>query len=136
MTSNRIKNDSRIFEHPQTVVLRILKEDLGKRKLCVRFVPHSLTPEQRDDQVTSCQDIIAIADADKFFLTKLLREMRLGVLPMTPKQSDRVLNGLVRHPLGRRNCNSKDHVDNFFRLSRRSAQRIRNRGNNSKRRIL
>jgi len=28
---------------PKTVVLRILKEDLGKRKLCAHFVPHSLT---------------------------------------------------------------------------------------------
>ena len=34
----------------------------------------------------------------QFFLTKLFREMRPGVLPMNPKQSDRVLNGLVRHP--------------------------------------
>jgi hypothetical protein len=41
------------------------------------------------------------------FLTKLLQEMRPGVLPMTPKQSDRVLNGLVRHPLGRRNWTYK-----------------------------
>jgi hypothetical protein len=84
---------------PKTVVFQILKEDLGKRKLCARFVPHSLTPEQREDRITSCQDIIAMADADKN-LTKLLWEMRPGVLPMTPKQSDRVLNGLVRHPLG------------------------------------
>jgi len=73
---------------PKTVVLRILKEDLGKRKLCARFVPHCLTPEQREDQVTSCQDINAMAEADKN-LTKLLREMRPGVLPMTPKQSDK-----------------------------------------------
>ena len=75
---------------PKTVVLRILKEDLGKRKLCARFVPHSLTPEQREDRVTSCQDIIVMANADKKFLTKLLQEMRPGVLPMTPKQSNRV----------------------------------------------
>jgi hypothetical protein len=34
---------------PKTIVLWILKEDLGKRKLCARFVPYSLTPEQRDD---------------------------------------------------------------------------------------
>ena len=86
---------------PKTVVLWILKEDLGKRKMCARFVPHSLTPERREYQVTSCQDIIAMADADKnFFFTKLLREMSPGVLPMTLKQSDRVLSGLVRHPLG------------------------------------
>jgi hypothetical protein len=51
----------------KTVILRILKEDLGKRKLGARFVPHSLTPEKREDRVTSCQDIIAMADADKKF---------------------------------------------------------------------
>ena len=81
------------------VVLQILREDLGKRKLCERFVPQSLTPEQREDRVTSCQDISMMADADKNFLTKLLQEVKPGALKMTPKQSDRVLNGLVRHPL-------------------------------------
>ena len=47
-----IKNDRRIASRmlaeslniPKTVVLRILKEDLGKRKLCAGFVPNSLTP--------------------------------------------------------------------------------------------
>jgi hypothetical protein len=105
------KNDRRIASRmiaeclniPNTVVLRILKEDLGNRKLCAHFVRHSLTPEQREDRVTSCQDIIAMTDADKFFLTKLLRKMRPGVLPVTLKHSDRVMDGLVRHPLGRRN---------------------------------
>ena len=58
---------------PKTVVLRILKEDLGKKTLCARFVPHSLTLEQKEDGVTSCHDIIAMADADEKFLTKLLR---------------------------------------------------------------
>jgi hypothetical protein len=56
---------------PKTVVLRILKEDLGKRKLCACFVPHCLTPEQREDRVTSWQDIIAMADADKSFFNKI-----------------------------------------------------------------
>jgi hypothetical protein len=70
---------------PMTAVLQILKEDLEYRKLCACFVPHCLTAEQRKDQVTSCQDIIAMADADKSFLTKLLWKMRPGVLPMTPK---------------------------------------------------
>jgi hypothetical protein len=64
---------------PTTAVLQILKEGLEKRKLCACFVPHSLTPEQREDQVTSCQDITAMAKADKSFLTKLLWTMRPGV---------------------------------------------------------
>jgi hypothetical protein len=44
--SNRIENDRRIFEHPQHCSSWIMKEDLGKRVLCVRvcFVPHSLIP--------------------------------------------------------------------------------------------
>ena len=68
-----VKNDRRIASRmiaeslniPKIVVL--LKEDLGKRKLCARSVPHSLTPEQREDRVTSCLDIIAMANADKKF---------------------------------------------------------------------
>ena len=94
------------LNNPKTLVLCILKEDLEKRKLCAIFVPHSLTPEQREDGVTSCQVIITMADVDNNCLTKVLKEMRPGVLPVTPKQSDRVLNGLVRHPLGPRNWNS------------------------------
>jgi hypothetical protein len=50
-----VKNDRRIalrmiaesLSIPKTVVLRILREGFGKRKLCARFVPHTLTPEQR-----------------------------------------------------------------------------------------
>jgi len=38
---------------PKTVILRILKEDLGKRELCAHFVPHSLTPEEREDRASS-----------------------------------------------------------------------------------
>jgi len=56
----------------KTLVLWILKEDLGKRKLCAHFVLHSFTPEQREDQVTSCQDIIAMADAGRNFFNKII----------------------------------------------------------------
>ena len=52
---------------PNTAVFRILKEGLGNRKLCARFFLQTLTPKQREDRVTSCQDIIAMADEDKNF---------------------------------------------------------------------
>ena len=45
---------------------------MGKRNLCARFVPHFLTPEQREDRVTSCQDIIAMADADKNIFNNII----------------------------------------------------------------
>ena len=80
VVADLVKNDPQIASRmiveslniPKTVVLQILKEDLGKRKLCAHFVPHSLTPVQRENQVTSCQDIIAMADADKHFLNKII----------------------------------------------------------------
>jgi hypothetical protein len=55
---------------PKAIFLRIMKEDLGKRELCACFVPNSLTPEQREDRVTSWQDIMAMADADKNIFNK------------------------------------------------------------------
>jgi hypothetical protein len=52
-----VKNDHQIASKmiaesltiAKTVVFGILKEDLGKRKLCACFVLHALTPEQRED---------------------------------------------------------------------------------------
>ena len=69
-----VKNDHRIASRmiaeslniPKTVDLQILKEDLGKRKLRARFFPHS-TPQQREDRVTSCQDIIIMSNTDNNF---------------------------------------------------------------------
>ena len=70
---------------PKTVVLQIVKEDLGKRKLCACFVSHPLTPEQREDRVTSCKDITAMADADIIFLTKLLWKIETCCFAFDPK---------------------------------------------------
>ena len=39
-------------------VRRIVTEDLRKRKICVRFVPHALTTEQKQERVVYCQDLL------------------------------------------------------------------------------
>ena len=39
-------------------VRRIVTEDLGKRKICARFVPHALTTEQKQECVVYCQDLL------------------------------------------------------------------------------
>jgi hypothetical protein len=65
IASRMIAQSLNVFE---TVVIRILKNDLGKRKLCALFVPHSLTPELGEDLVTTYQGIIAMADSDFFFV--------------------------------------------------------------------
>ena len=69
---------------PKTIVLWILKEDLGKRKLCACCVPLSLTPEQRKDRVTSFQDIV-MADADKNFFNKIIMGDETWCLAYDPK---------------------------------------------------
>jgi len=70
--SNRIKNNSRIFEHPQNYSSSDSGGGCGKEKVVFTFYSKFLTPEQREDRVTSCQDIIAMVDADKFFLNKII----------------------------------------------------------------
>ena len=110
VVADLVKNDHRIASKmiaeslniPKTVVLQILREYLGKRKLCARIVPHFFTPEQREDRVTSCQDIIAMADADKNFFNKIITGDETWCFACDP-ESDRVLDGLVRHPVCRRN---------------------------------
>jgi len=66
--------------------------------------------------------------------------MRPGVLPVTPKQSDSSERVAEISPRPKKPKFQKvlhqDRVDNCFRLSRRTAQRIRTRGKKSKCRIL
>ena len=71
MPSNRIKKNSKIFEHPQDCSSSDSERRFGEEKVVLTFCS-SLTAEQREDRVTSCQDIIAMADADKNFLNKII----------------------------------------------------------------
>jgi len=131
------KNDRRIvsrmiaesFNILKTVVLWVLKEDLGKRKLCARFVPQSLTP----DGVISCQDIIA----DKKFFNKIITGDETWCFvydPETKRQSSEWIGETSPQPkkLKFQSSRIKIMLIIFFRFSRRNAQRIRTSGKNSK----
>ena len=48
-------------------VRKIVVEDLRKRNICSRFVPHPLTPEQKDRRIAALRDLIATADSDPDF---------------------------------------------------------------------
>lgn len=52
----------------KTIVHEILTDVLKKKKVCSRFVPHFLTPEQKEHRVTSSQDLVDMADCDSDFL--------------------------------------------------------------------
>ena len=53
-------------------VRKTVVEDLRKRKICSRFVPHSLTPEQKDRRIAACRDLITTADSDPHFFKKIV----------------------------------------------------------------
>ena len=46
-------------------ICQILVEDLGKRKVASRFVPHSLSDDQRHERVQYAKDIIKTARKGK-----------------------------------------------------------------------
>ena len=50
---------------------RIVTEDLRKRKICARFVPHALTTEQKKERVVYCQDLLLMAQ-DKCFWENII----------------------------------------------------------------
>ena len=53
-------------------VRKIVVEDLQKPKICLCFVPHSLTPEQKERRITACRDLIATVDSDPDFFKKIV----------------------------------------------------------------
>jgi len=53
-------------------VRKIVVEGLRKWKICSRFVPHSLTPEQKDWRIAACRDLIVRADSDPYFFKKIV----------------------------------------------------------------
>jgi len=71
-------------------VRKTVVEDLWKCKICSRFVPQSLTPEQKDRRTAACQDLIATADSDPDFFKKTVtgdETWCFGYDPTTKRQS-------------------------------------------------
>jgi len=55
-------------------IRQILVEDLGKRKVASRFVPHSLSGDQRHERVRYAKDIIRTALRNKNLLNSIVAE--------------------------------------------------------------
>ena len=55
-------------------VRKIVVEYLRKQKICPRFVPHSLTPQQKDQRIADGQDLIATAVSDPDFFKKIVTD--------------------------------------------------------------
>ena len=55
-------------------IRQILVEDLGKRKVASRFVPHALFDDQRHERVQYAKDIIKTTRRNKNFLNSIVAE--------------------------------------------------------------
>lgn len=53
-------------------VRQILTKDLGKKKVCARFVPHELNEDQKHARVEHCKDIISTAENNPDFLDSII----------------------------------------------------------------
>ena len=72
-------------------------EDLGKRKVASRFVPHALYDDQRHERVPYAEDTINTARRNKHFLNSIVQRIKLGVFAMIPQLNAKVLNGSHHH---------------------------------------
>jgi hypothetical protein len=131
--SNRIKNDNRIFEHLQDCSPSDSERRFWKEKVVCTFCSTLLDTWAKGRSSQILPRHYRDGRGRQFFLNKIITGDETWCFVYDPETKRQSSNGLLRHPLGRRN---KFHVDNFFRLSMRSAQRIRTRGKNSKCRIL
>jgi len=64
--------DGRGIGHYKDTVHTIVREDLGKRKICSRFVKHKLTDEQKAKGMETSGDFITMCDQDPFFLRTIV----------------------------------------------------------------
>jgi hypothetical protein len=105
MTSHLIADKLGILK---TVVLRILREDLNKRKLCSRFVPHALTREQLDERVASCQVLLNVINGDKNFLDKIVTGDESWCFAYDHETKRQSSEWVGEHSHDQRNCASKN----------------------------
>ena len=70
LTENHLTTLQMIADHlniGKETVRRIVTEDLGKRKICARFVSHALTTEQKQERVVYCKDLLLMGQDEHFW---------------------------------------------------------------------
>jgi len=63
-----------VFGVNRETIRQILVEDLGKRKAASRFVPHSLSADQRHERVRYAKNIFKTARRNKNFFNSIVSE--------------------------------------------------------------
>lgn len=63
----------------------IIHEELGKTKICAKFVPHTLTDEQKAMRVSHSRDIVVAARNDPNFLKSIVTSDETWCFQYDPK---------------------------------------------------
>jgi hypothetical protein len=50
----------------------IMRDDLGNRKVCAKFLPHLLTPEKKTMRMESCGNFVEMVEKDESVLSKIV----------------------------------------------------------------
>ena len=72
------------FSVNRETICQILVEDLGKRNVASRFVPHSFSDDQRHQHVQYAKDIIKTARRNKYFVNSIVAEDETWCFPYDP----------------------------------------------------
>ena len=72
-------------------------EDLGKRKVASRFVPHAFSDDQRHEHVQYAKNIIKTARRNRNYLNSIVAEDETCVFALIPQLNAKVLNGRHQH---------------------------------------
>ncbi len=62
------------FHIDKETISKLITEDLGKEKLCARFVPHVLMSEQWKDRVTSSRNFLQMQGNNPEFFNKIITD--------------------------------------------------------------
>jgi len=108
-------------------VRRIVTEDLGKRKICMRFVPHALTRQQKQEHVAHCQDLLLMGQDVHFWENIITGEetWRFAYNPATKRQcrvGGAKLSKTKETTISK--IPSEDDVNCFFRRRRCISSRV------------
>ncbi|XP_037529103.1 zinc finger protein OZF-like [Rhipicephalus sanguineus] len=109
---------SNALDISMTTCHQILHENLGKRKLNTRLVPHSLTQDQKDARASVSADLLSEAEKDAVFIGSIIAEDETWCsMQSSNKEAERrmvvhKLSGVEKHAATE--DQNKDDTDSFF----------------------
>ena len=86
----------------------IVRENLGKRKICSRFVPHMLTDDQKVKWMEAAGDFITMRDRDSCFLRTIITGDETWRYQFDPNSKRQSMEW--RSPLPKKYCCQKNKV--------------------------